>query len=103
MGENASKSITLQCIVDTKTDHSNTLLLIFVKELFCDCLVFYCLIRVVIEEEVISEQAHCYQETSTRYERPSVTEKEKEWIEKGESYTNHCMPLRTKLHFKSLR
>lgn len=41
MGENASKSITLQCTVDTKTDHSNTLLLIFVKELFCVTVWFF--------------------------------------------------------------
>jgi len=42
----------------------------------------YSFIRVVIEEEVISEQADSYQETNTTDERTSVTEKEKEWIEK---------------------
>ena len=36
----------------------------------------------VIEEEVISEQADCYQKANTTDERPSVTEREKEWIEK---------------------
>ena len=40
----------------------------------------------VIEEEVISEQADCYQESNTTDERTSVTQKEQEWIEKGESY-----------------
>jgi len=55
----------------------------------------YSFIRVVIEEEVISEQADSYQETNTTDERTSVTEKEKEWIEKGESYANHCMPYRS--------
>ena len=64
--------------------------------------VFYSLIRVVIEEEVISEQAGCYQETNTTDERQSITEREKEWIEKGESiYANHCMPFRIKMQFKS--
>ena len=68
----------------------------------CDCLVLYRLIRVVIEEEVISEQADCYQETNTTDERTSVNEKEQEWIEKGESYyTNYCVPLKTKPHFNS--
>jgi len=57
---------------------------------------------VVIEEEVISEQAGCYQETDTTDERTSVTEREKEWNEKGESYANHCVPFRTDVQIKSL-
>ena len=65
-------------------------------------LVFYSFIRLVIEEEVISEQAGCYQETDTTDERTSVTEREKEWIEKGESYANRCVPFRTDVQIKSL-
>ena len=38
--------------------------------------------RVVIEKEVISEQADCYQKANTTDERLSVTENKKEWIEK---------------------
>ena len=57
----------------------------------------------VVEEEVISKQADCYQETNTTDERASVVEKEKEWIEKGKSYANHFMPFRTEVQVQSFK
>jgi len=51
---------------------------------------------------VANEQADCYQETHTTDERTSVTEKEKEWIEKGESSANHCMRFRAEVQIISL-
>ena len=49
------------------------------------CMVMFYLIRVVIEDEVISEQADCYKETDTTDGRRTSKDKEEELIQEGES------------------